>query len=51
MFYNRSWDDCTIPELIREIDSYIRWYRTDRIKSTLGGLSPQQYRKELGVAV
>ena len=51
MFYNRNWDDCTIPELIQEIDSYIRWYRTDRIKSTLGGLSPLQYRKELGVAV
>ena len=51
MFYNRNWDNCTIPELIQEIDSYIRWYRTDRIKSTLGGLSPLQYRKELGVAV
>ena len=51
MFYNRNWDDCTIPEFIQEIDSYIRWYCTDRIKSTLGGLSPLQYRKELGVAV
>ena len=51
MFYNRSWEGCSIAELKYEIDSYIRWYCTDRIKSTLGGLSPLQYRKELGVAV
>ena len=51
MFYNRSWEGCSIAELKYEIDSYIRWYCTDRIKSTLGGLSPLQYRKELGMAV
>ena len=51
MFYNRSWEGCSIAELKYEIDSYIRWYCTDRIKSTLGGLSPLQYRKELGAAV
>ena len=51
MFYNRSWEGCSIAELKYEIDSYIRWYCTDRIKLTLGGLSPFQYRKELGVAV
>ena len=51
MFYNRSWEGCSIAELKYEIDSYIRWYCTDRIKLTLGGLSPLQYRKELGVAV
>ena len=51
MFYNRSWEGCSIAELKYEIDSYIRWYCTDRIKSTLGGLSPLQYRKEWGVNV
>ena len=51
MFYNRSWEGYSIAELKYEIDSYIRRYCTDRIKSTLGGLSPLQYRKELGVAV
>ena len=51
MFYNHNWDDCTIPEFIKAVDDYIHWYRTDRIKSTLGGLSPLQYRKELGVGV
>ena len=51
MFHNRSWEGYSMAELIHEIDSYIRWYCVDRIKSTLGGLSPLQYRKELGVAV
>lgn len=40
-----NWEGCSIAGLI-----YIRWYCTDRIKSTLGWLSPLQYRKELGVA-
>ena len=51
MFYNHNWEGYSIAELKYEIDSYIRRYCTDRIKSTLGGLSPLQYRKELGVAV
>ena len=51
MFYGYNWDEYTIPDFIKELDSYIRWYCRDRIKSTLGGLSPLQYRKELGVAV
>ena len=51
MFYNRSWEGRSIAELKYEIERYIRWYCTDRIKSTLGGLSPFQYRKELEVAV
>ena len=30
--------------LIRTIDEYIYWYNHDRIKITLGGYSPIQYR-------
>ena len=44
MFYNRNWDGCSIADFMQEIDDYIRWYCADRIKSTLGGLSPLQYR-------
>lgn len=51
MFYNRNWDNCSLAELTQEIDSYIRWYREKRIKLTLGGISPLQYRKELGITV
>jgi putative transposase len=31
-------------DLIRTIDEYIYWYNNDRIKLTLGGYSPIQYR-------
>lgn len=51
MFYGHDWNEYTIPDFIKELDSYIHWYCKDRIKSSLGGLSPLQYRKELGVAV
>ncbi|WP_417003821.1 IS3 family transposase, partial [Adlercreutzia equolifaciens] len=33
-----------------ELDSYIRWYNEERIKLSLGGMSPVQYRKSLGLA-
>ena len=32
-------------------DNYLHWYCADRIKSTLGGLSPIDYRRSIGVAV
>ncbi|NMF88330.1 IS3 family transposase, partial [Aromatoleum petrolei] len=31
-------------------DSYIRWYNQHRIKLSLGGLSPLEYRQFLGIA-
>ncbi len=34
----------SLAELIRIIDEYIHWYNHDRIKLTLGGYSPIQYR-------
>ncbi len=33
------------------INKYMNWYRTSRIKSTLGGLSPLEYRRRIGVGV
>ncbi len=38
-------------DLIRAINKYMNWYRTSRIKSTLGGLSPLEYRRRIGVGV
>ncbi|MDD3279870.1 MAG: IS3 family transposase, partial [Lachnospiraceae bacterium] len=35
----------------QEVNDYMHWYRTDRIKTTLGGLSPLEYRRRMGVAV
>ena len=51
MFYNHDWNKNSIEELINEIDSYMHWYCRKRIKSTLGGLSPLDYRRSIGVAV
>ncbi|MFW5556327.1 MAG: IS3 family transposase [Roseburia inulinivorans] len=48
MFYNRKWDGVSIDEFISILDTYIHWYAESRIKMSLGGLSPLQYRKALG---
>ena len=31
-------------ELRKEIESYIKWYNEDRIKTKLNGMSPVDYR-------
>ena len=51
MSCGRNWDEYSINDFIQEVDTYIRWYRSDRIKSTLGGLSPLDYRRSIGIAV
>jgi transposase InsO family protein/transposase-like protein len=50
MFYGRSWLDVSIEEFISRLDGYIRWYNNDRIKESLGWMSPVEYRKSLGLA-
>lgn len=51
MFYNRSWYRVSIDTFINEVDSYMRWYNEKRIKISLGGMSPLQYRRSLGLAI
>lgn len=48
-FYHRDWRDITADEFIAELDGYLRWYCTDRIKISLGGMSPLNYRRSLGL--
>ncbi|WP_417038315.1 MULTISPECIES: IS3 family transposase, partial [Negativicutes] len=31
------------------LDDYLHWYNEDRIKITLGGMSPVEYRESLGI--
>lgn len=50
MFYGRSWRDVSIEEFISRLDGYIRWYNNDRIKESLGWMSPVEYRQSLGLA-
>lgn len=51
MFYGRSWMGVSIDAFIGELDAYIRWYNEKRIKLSLGGMSPLEYRRSLGLAV
>jgi transposase InsO family protein len=49
MFYTRSWINVSIEIFIMKLDEYIRWYGEKRIKLSLGGMSPIDYRKKLGL--
>lgn len=51
MFYNRNWNRITIDSLIEELDEYMHWYNEERIKMSLGGMSPLEYRRSLGIAI
>lgn len=46
MFYQRDWKNTTINQFINKLDNYIHWYNNQRIKLSLGGLIPLQYRKK-----
>lgn len=48
-FYYRTWIGVTIEEFINELNEYIIWYNEDRIKISLGGMSPLQHRRSLGL--
>lgn len=49
-FYYRDWNGVTQEEFISRLDSYLRYYNENRIKESLGWLSPVQYRESLGLA-
>ena len=49
MFYNRKWIGVSIKEFIQILDDYIHWYNEKRIKQSLGGLSPLDYRHKMGL--
>lgn len=48
--YGRDWKGWTTGRFKDELDSYIRWYNEERVKLSLGGMSPVQYRESLGLA-
>jgi putative transposase len=47
MFYYRDWQDVTMAEFFEQLHEYIRWYNERRIKLSLGGRSPAEYRREV----
>ena len=51
MFYGYSWKNVSIEQFIEELNEYIIWYAEERIKLSLGGLSPLAYRQTLGIPI
>ncbi len=49
MFYCHIWKDTTVEDFIQELDEYIHWYNEKRIKMSLGGMSPLNYKRSLGL--
>jgi putative transposase len=50
LFYGRSWAGVSIEGFMGRLDSYLHWYNEKRIKMSLGGKSPTEYRQSLGYA-
>lgn len=50
MYHHRNWTNTTIDQFVQKVDAYIHWYNESRIKLSLGGLSPVEYRQHLGLA-
>jgi transposase InsO family protein len=51
LLYGRSWMRVNTRDFIKELDAYLRWYNEKRIKLSLGGMSPMEYRCSLGLIV
>ena len=47
MLYGRSWQGVTLEAFMHEIEEYMLWYRNERIKISLGGMSPMEYRMKM----
>ena len=50
MFYGHSWAQVSIDSFIQCINNYMIWHREKRIKMSLGGMSPLEYRQSLGLS-
>ena len=50
MFYGQSWAQVSVDAFIQIINSYMIWYREKRIKLSLSGMSPLEYRHSLGLS-
>lgn len=48
-FYGRDWSGWAVEEFMDALDEYIHWYNEKRIKLSLAGMSPIQYRRSLGL--
>lgn len=51
MSRGRDWSGVTLEELASRTGARIERHNTERIKRSLGGMSPLQFRRSLGLAV
>ena len=51
LFYYREWKGVSLSEFIDTLNEYLVWYNTKRIKTSLGNMSPWEYRQHLGLVV
>ncbi|WP_165056814.1 MULTISPECIES: IS3 family transposase [unclassified Adlercreutzia] len=49
-FYGRDWKGVSFEEFSRLLNGYIEFYNGGRIKRSLGWMSPNEYRRSLGLA-
>ena len=49
-FYGKNWKGVTFEEFSHLLDDYIEFYNEGRIKKSLGWMSPNEYRRSLGLA-
>lgn len=49
MYHGREWSGITPENFMQHVDAYIRWYNEKRIKLSLGAVSPEMYRRQLGI--
>lgn len=49
MFYNRNWQGVSVEQFIEQVNEYIEWYNSKRIKLSLGAKSSIRYRIDLGL--
>lgn len=50
MYYGHEWSGVTPEHFMQHVDAYIRWHNEYRIKLSLGALSTEMYRRQLGIA-
>lgn len=50
LFYGRSWSGVSVEAFMGRLDAYLHWHNEERIKMSLGGRSPLEYRQSLGYA-
>ena len=49
LFHNRDWTGVGFEEFVRELDTYMVWYRDERVVKALGWRTIREYREEIGV--